>query len=230
MKNKPILLVSATRQKTAVDTKLYQSLQDLEQYVDPGVYEAQIETDNTAGLSTVYNKYTTDENLKRYSSIIYVHDDVYIDDVKVFEKIIKCFKQGYSLVGLAGGSKVKIQSPALWHVMTEKQSQSGSVAHPYTTDTAYTTTFGPVPVRCLIMDGLFLAINCERYRANMVRFDEQFEFHHYDIDFCLQSNKSGHKMTTCNINVIHSSPGLLNPNSKIFLDSQQKFLNKYVKN
>lgn len=226
------LIVSATRGSNVSNTQLGKSVSILKAYCDQQIdaIDLQMPVNNADGLSVVYNKSLTKSNLEKYTGILFVHDDVFIDDVRVFDKLETAFNAGNSVVGLAGGAKVKIKTPALWHIMSEKASQSGSVTHPYTEDTVYTSSYGPVPSRCLIMDGLFLAINSSKFINSQVKFDEQFDFHHYDLDFCLQCNSFNHKMTTWNINVTHSSPGLLDFKSERFNISQQKFLSKYVKN
>ena len=207
------------------------SLRDMKAYnITSADHQVIIRHGNKIGLPEIYNTYITKEYLNDYEGIIFVHDDVYIDDLKFIEKLRTRFKEGYSVVGLAGASSAKIGKPALWHLMSERGHQAGAVAHPYNDTTTYVTTFGPTPRPCLIMDGLFLAINCEKFKKTPVKFDEQFTFHHYDLDFCLQCNEHKHKLVAININVIHNSPGLLNPDSKMFLDSQDKFIKKYAKN
>lgn len=225
---KSTLIVSATRSNSKTETELTKSLKEFTSLY--GDYELDMSYDNTSGLPVVYNRYLTTKYFNRYSTILFVHDDVYIDDLKVFEKIDRQFSTGISVVGLAGGSKVKLKKPALWHLMTDKRSQSGSVVHPYGDSYIAATTFGPTPMRCVIMDGLFLAINTKLFKKSPVKFDTRFKFHHYDIDFCLQCNKHKHRLITEQINVIHKSPGLLNPNDASYLESEQKFINKYVKN
>lgn len=221
------LIVSATRRSENCSIPLLESLKEFTSIY--GDYNYEIIWNNTNGLPKVYNRYLNDTYFDRYTCILFVHDDVYIDDLKCFEKIHNQFSQDYSVVGLAGGQRVEIKRPALWHLMTDRKSQSGAVAHPHGERT-YVTSFGPTPVRCLIMDGLFLAIDCSKFKSNPVKFDESFMFHHYDLDFCLQCNAKKHKLVTEQINVIHQSPGLLDAKSKSFEQSESKFILKYAKN
>ena len=244
--SKRFLIVTASREgppmllkngMPANDVPLLKSLTHLEKYnITTDDHQVIIRHNNDKGLPEIYNQYLTKKHLKEWEGIIFVHDDVYIDDPKFIDKIRKHFKQGYSVVGLAGASQAKIAKPALWHLMSERKDQAGAVAHPFDNqmskvpDSSYVSAFGPTPTRCLIMDGLFLAIDCKKFKKNTVKFDEQFTFHHYDLDFCLECNKHQHKLVATNINVIHNSPGLLNPESLIFLESQDKFINKHAKN
>ena len=227
---KKYLIVSATREQAASNTNIFKSLCDISKMQESVSYFEEYHENNTLGLPAVYNKLLDYKTLNKWDCIIFVHDDVYIDDTKVFTKLKKLFEQGYSVIGLAGASKATIKKPALWHLMSDRANQSGCVSHPYGDTMNYATTFGPTPKRCLIMDGLFLAIDCNKFKNNIVKFDEQFTFHHYDLDFCLQCNNAKHKLTTCDIHVIHNSPGLLNPNSPIYTDSEEKFIKKYATN
>jgi len=237
---KRFLIITATREGPSSSVSITKSLEDMKPYgITTKHHQVIIRLNNDKGLPEIYNQYITKEYLNDYEGIIFVHDDVYIDDPKFLEKIKTQFRNGFSVVGLAGAASAKISKPALWHLMSERSTHAGAVAHPVDlarsgrtgSDYSYVTAFGPTPKRCLIMDGLFLAINCKKFKENIVKFDEQFTFHHYDLDFCLQCNKSKHKLVAININVIHNSPGLLNPESSVFLDSQEKFIKKYnVKN
>ena len=228
---KPFLIVTATREDTDVTVPLIKSLDAMEPYgITSKQHQVIIRLNNDRGLPEIYNQYITKDYLNDYEGIIFVHDDVFIDDLKCFTKIREQFKRGYSVVGLAGAAAATIKSPALWHLMSEQKDWSGAVAHPAKDDMVHVTSFGPIPKRCLIMDGLFLAINCKEFKKTLVKFDDQFNFHHYDLDFCLQCNSKKHKLTTANINVLHSSPGLLNINSPSYQKSEELFLNKYVKN
>ena len=221
------LIVSATRNTSKYKVDLSKSLKSL----DLNNTDVIIHTDNKQSLPIVYNNYMCKEYYDKYQCILFVHDDVYVDDTKVFNKIKTQFNKGYSVVGLAGSSTVDIKEPALWHIMSDKKSWSGAVAHPFTNDSnqLYVTSFGPTPKRCIMLDGLFLAVNTKLLRKTDIKFDMQFDFHHYDIDFCLQCNENKLKLTTAPINVIHDSPGLLSIDDPVFQRSQKRFINKYAK-
>lgn len=222
------LIISATRSSVS-DSEDLQLVKSLKSFTDPDLELALTTNYKVDGLPQLYNSYLTKSNANEFDCFLYVHDDVFIDDLKAFNKIEEMFKSGIDVVGLAGASSVKLKKPALWHLMSEQSDWSGAVAHPAGRDSIHVTSFGAIPKRCLIMDGLFLAVKPSKLLSKKVTFDEQFKFHHYDIDFCLSCNKAGLKMSTCNINVIHSSPGLTNYQSDMFQNSEQKFVDKYVK-
>jgi hypothetical protein len=183
---------------------------------------------NKEGLSKRYND-ILDKCIDKYEYIIFVHDDVYIDDARVIEKLDEAHKE-FDIVGLAGGLHPKIQTPALWHLMCggfHGGNLRGAVAH-YADDTKlFMTNFGVTPCRVTILDGLFLSIKTEAVKKTGWRFNENYTFHHYDIASCLDANKKKMKLGVAPIWVIHKSPGLLNPNDNMFLESQEKFIREY---
>lgn len=189
-------------------------------------------TENKKGLPNVYNKAINSlswaNKTDPYDCLLFVHDDVRIEHSTPFDVIEKFFNKGNSIVGLAGASTYKPQEPALWHLASEQNSWSGAVSHPYKDEQLYMTSFGPVPQRCLVMDGLFLAVDVEAFGKGL-RFDEQFTFHFYDIDFCLTANSKELKMTTAPIWCTHKSPGLQNAQDNTFVVSQERFLKKWRK-
>src|SRR6266851_3268613 len=56
--------------------------------------------------------------------------------------------------------------------------------------------FGETPVPCGLLDGLFLAVNTEHVLRSGARFDSQFMFHFYDLDFCRTSRQKGLSLGT----------------------------------
>ena len=74
-------------------------------------FDLQPTYDNTNGLCAVYNNYLTPQNLKKYDCILFIHDDVFIDSINFLIEIRNLFKQGFDVVGLAGGSKLQVIKP-----------------------------------------------------------------------------------------------------------------------
>jgi GT2 family glycosyltransferase len=94
------------------------------------------------------------------------------------------------LSGLAGATKCDLNAQMMaWHLMAPRESFVGEVAHSNGGIT-WTTVFGQTPARALVIDGLFIAVNVDALLSTGTRFDEDFDFHHYDISFCLQANKN----------------------------------------
>jgi GT2 family glycosyltransferase len=59
----------------------------------------------------------------------------------------------------------------------------------------------------LLLDGLLLAVRSETLTRSGLRFDPQFRFHFYDMDFCRQAEKLGLSCGTWDLSVMHESGG-----------------------
>lgn len=223
MKMKKILVVTCTK-GDGKNISLVDSLNDIKDDVS-----VVVNTNNSVGLSKVYNKYLTADHLIKHDIVLFVHDDVFIDDMRLKGKLYTATQQlEYDIVGLAGAGEIKIKRPCLWHLMGKQSSWSGAVAHPVADGTqASVTSFGSWPKRCLIMDGLFLAVDLKRVLEAGWRFNENYDFHHYDLASCLDANNKKLRMGTYPIYVTHNSPGLSNLNDERFLASEKQFLREY---
>ncbi len=178
--------------------------------------------ENKTSLTKVYNSFITQENSDK--KIIFVHDDVLIEDVFLFEKLDVAFEK-YDIVGLAGTKKCDTTKPPAWHLMSERQDHVGEVAH--SKDKVYwTTVFGPTDSRALIIDGLFIAVSVKKLLDSNTRFDENFDFHHYDITFCLNANKNKLKIGVYPIKVTHFGLGD-SMNTEEWMQSSLKFQKLY---
>lgn len=216
---------SVTRNKIS-DTVLYKSIYPLDKTFDFYCTE-----DNTTGLSKKYNLFLSTKG-KEYDYVIFVHDDVFLDDKRMVEKLLRAHK-AYDIVGLAGGLNPKLTQPALWHLMCGGFSGGnlrGAVAHPCSKEQLMVTNFGPSPDRVTILDGLFLSVDVRRVNSVGWKFNENYDFHHYDIASCIDANKKQLKLGVAPLWVVHTSPGLLDINDEKFVTSQQKFLLEYSSN
>jgi len=214
---------SCTRKADEKETLLYKSCLELN---DVDLF---IKTNNTEGLSKSYNKFLYSKEAEKYDYVIFVHDDVFIDDGKLDFKLTNAFKQ-YDIVGLAGCVNPTVQKPALWHLMAggfQSGNLRGIVGHYDKNDSFYFTNFGPTPSRVVILDGLFLAVNLKKVKEVFWKFNEDYDFHHYDIASCIDANNKKLKLGVCPVYVIHKSPGLLNINDQNYTDSERKFLEYY---
>lgn len=191
--------------------------------IDKMGIEAQTEIiyENKNGLSKVYNSFLTDEN--KNNIIIFAHHDILIEDLFFEEKLAIAFEK-YDIVGLAGSKKCNLNSPmTAWHLMCSKDDMVGEVAH--SKDNKYwTTAFGPTDSRALILDGLFIAVKVSKLLETNTKFDENFDFHHYDISFCLRANANKLKMGVYPIKVTHYGLG-----DSMLSQSWQKSSEKFKK-
>ena len=214
-----VLIASASSRKDKKDTYLYKSLQQHNENVD-----VTIKTDNKIGLCQVYNEILDTEGDK-YDAIIFAHDDITIDSVNFVDRILTSL-QTYDIVGVAGGSKIKMGTPILWHLMTDRNTHSGIVFHPHHEIKSFDvpTVFGPRPKEVAVLDGVFLAVNPKSLFEKEVKFDNNITgFHHYDIKFSVDCKLAGLTLGTTDINITHQSPGL-----DVF-DTSFKDSEKYMK-
>ena len=221
-----VLIASATAKKDKTETQLFKSLEDHVEDID-----LIIKTDNKKGLCQVYNEILDAEGDK-YDAIIFCHDDVTIDSVNFVDRTLTGL-QTYDVVGVAGGSKIKKNTPILWHLMTDKVTHSGIVFHPHHEykEFCFPTIFGPRPKEVAVLDGVYLAVNPKTLFEKEIKFDENIKgFHHYDIKFSIDCKLAGLSLGTLDINIIHQSPGL-DVYDDAFKDSEKymkEFLNEIM--
>jgi hypothetical protein len=180
-------------------------------------------TENKEGLPKIYNSFINEEHKDYY--IIFIHDDVLIEDLFFEEKLQLAFEK-YDIVGLAGSKRCDLNSPmSAWHLMSDKKDWVGEVSHSKDKK-VWTSTFGETDSRALILDGLFIGVNVERLLETNTRFDENFTFHHYDISFCLNANNNKLKMGVYPIKVTHFGLGD-SMNTPEWQESAMKFKQLY---
>ena len=224
-KNEKIIFISATR-------GLKDNISFLKSISKIAGAEHEIVENNKEKLCVVYNR-MIQKYMDSHEIICFVHDDVYIDDLRVESKLKKAFSEkGYDVVGLAGGKYPVIRSPALWHMMCERHNLRGAVAHPSETGSIFMTSFGTTPDEVDLIDNLFMTFRTKLFRINPnFRFDESNPCHtHYtDLDICMQAKKYNYKLGIWPIWTIHASPGLRDYNDETFQKGQKWFLDKWSK-
>lgn len=200
-----LLIVVCTQAKTEEEFQLlpiYPSLKKQYEANSPNI-DFHVFRDNKRGLSECYNEVLKDpKNADKI--VLFVHDDVVLEDLFLYEKLLR---SPYSITGLAGAKSFNKQSDKLaWHLSAPKEDYVGEVAH-VNFKNIWTTIFGPTDSRTLTIDGLFIACKVKELREKGLEFDENFNFHFYDIAFCLRANE---KKVTCGvlpIRVIHYGLG-----------------------
>lgn len=192
-----------------------------------GIYDAIIKTENNEPITKHYNKVLKMGIDEQYDCVILMHDDVAVQDSDLVDKLSEGFEK-YDVLGLAGAQEIELKEPALWHLMSKQEHWSGAVAHPHPGGGVFVTSFGPTPRRCLVLDGLFLAIKVSSL-TDQIKFDEDIPAiaHYYDLDYLLTCNKHGLKSSTWPIWVVHSSGGLDTPDEQ-FYAAQKYFLKKWI--
>jgi hypothetical protein len=221
---KKILVVSCTQrgQDEKQDLKIFDSLRLLKNEV-----KVKIHFNNKEPLPVIYNQYLTKNTLKNHDIVVFAHDDLYVDDLKIKGKL-DLASNGLDIIGLAGCLNPKIKKPALWHLMSDQKDWRGYVAHTTVKEGVINmTSFGPTPSRVAIIDGLFIGVNLKTVLDTEWKFNENFSFHHYDIASCLDANRLKLKVGVIPVNVVHDSPGLEDYNEESYQESEKKFLQLY---
>ncbi|WP_277184780.1 glycosyltransferase [Caballeronia sp. BR00000012568055] len=177
------------------------------QYFNP--FELRLFSKNSQGLSTIYN-IAIEEARESPAILVFVHDDVHFCDVQWSHQIAEAVRM-FDIVGVAGNARRVPRQPS-WLFIDEhftgdeKRFLSGIVGNgkgfPYEI-----SNFGPSRRACKLLDGLLLAVDSDRLIQSGVRFDEQFDFHFYDLDFCRQAELAHLTMGTWPLSVVHGSNG-----------------------
>ena len=185
-----------------------------------------IKENNKKSLHKIYNEaidFALQENVEH---LVLVHDDVILENFSE-QRLERLFKK-FDIIGCAGTTEVKLQTPALWHIMGggfNSGNLFGAVAHG-TQDDKHMTSFGSYPKRVVLLDGVFLAIKKKVFEQ--IRFDESCpaKWHFYDLDYSMQCHKNKFKVGVGDILVTHNSPGLTSFTEE-FNQGQEWFLNKW---
>lgn len=188
-----------------VDTPLYQSTTKL------GLY-AEFREDNSDGLPKVYNEWL-DLWCGKDAILVLAHDDLCITDCFIREKLNWGIEgYGYAVMGIVGSAYFNPLTGADhygWRQWPASQ-KSGAIEQPTTipgNGQMEWCVFGPTPRRCVVLDGMFLAIDVAKIAGRCLRFDEQFNFDLYDLDFCLSAHKAGLTIGTIGVHARHYSDG-----------------------
>lgn len=199
-----LLIVTCTKAKTDKEFEqrpIFQSLK--KQYEINSKVSFHIFKDNKRGLSECYNDILNDP-AHEDKIALFVHDDVVLEDLFLYEKLIN---SPYSITGLAGAKSFDKGSNKLaWHLCAPREDYVGEVSHVHGEKT-WTTVFGSTKSRALVIDGLFIACRVKDLKEKELTFDTNFNFHFYDIAFCLRACE---KRVTCGvlpIQVLHYGIG-----------------------
>lgn len=175
-------------------------------------FELQLFAENKKGLPIIYNEAI--EYAKRDPAIlVFIHDDLHLRDYFWIENIREAV-QHFDIVGLAGNVR-RVPGQVAWIFVNLDAPQeeilagnlSGAVGDGVGRFGTRIVSYGPAKRECKLLDGLFLAADSETLINSGLRFDENFKFHFYDLDFCRQAELKNLRMGTWPISVIHDSRG-----------------------
>lgn len=217
-------IITASQKSNFQETLLYKSLVKNCVSIDNVIFFG----DNKDSLSVVYNKGLKICRELDIKIAVFIHDDVFIN-CSDFEYRIRTLAQKYPVTGLAGNSKITIKEPVLWHLMSGKENLRGCVAHGNDETFYYYTSFGPLPSKVVLIDGVFFIVNLQKL-PEIIKFDENnpARFHFYDLMFSLDCNLAKIPVWVGDVPIIHNSPGLRDVSDE-WKNGQQYFIDKYKK-
>jgi GT2 family glycosyltransferase len=205
--------VCATRQSAAefpTKTALGRSLAPF--MCAPGV-ELKLFAENRQGLPRVYNEAIHEAELKP-AILIFIHDDIHLVDFFWGLNVVSGLNT-YDVIGLAGNKRRVPRQPS-WYFVDDnftrdaRENLSGIVAHGKGFPPTSLNVYGAPVQQVKLLDGLFLAVRSETLLSKRIEFDERFDFHFYDMDFCRQAEARQLRLGTWPLSVIHESNGNFN--------------------
>lgn len=227
-RNGTLHIISATRLNSEEfwsRSALGQSAQCLLQRSDVKLH---IHFNNTLGLPTIYNNHIKAASAR--DLLLFLHDDVWLSGEDWTSMLRKALGR-FDIVGVAGNVRLTEHQPAwLFKSFTSGRFVwdhgylSGEVGHGKNPQSK-PQRYGPTPVQCQVLDGVFLAMYCRNIKRSRVLFDEQFKFHFYDMDFCRSASRAGLTMGTWPIPLTHQSTGAFG--SPGWLDAYEKYKAKW---
>ena len=226
-------LVTATRlsqPEFAKRSLLGRCLPKLGEYASFGLHLAH---GNRRPLAEVYNEAI--DAASHDDVLVFVHDDVQIDDWMLAERLIDALKE-FDVVGVAGNMRVQPRQ-VTWYLQPEPADAmqpapwdhghlSGAVNHGSGQELGQMSKYGPSPWPVRLLDGVFLAAPATRLKTSGVRFDPALGFHFYDLDFCLSAHQAGLRLGTWPIALTHQSRGG-SVNSQAWRDAREIYLRKW---
>jgi GT2 family glycosyltransferase len=165
---------------------------------------------NRVGLPALYNRMLR-ESAADPAILVFVHDDIAFQDFFWPNHLVEALRL-FDVVGLAGNTQRAPGQPA-WRFLNDRLEKddrahlSGIVAHGKAWPPDYVSYYGPPYQRVKLLDGLLLAAPSEKLLLAGVGFDERFDFHFYDLDFCREAERRGLTLGTCSVSVLHESDG-----------------------
>lgn len=182
---------------------------------------------NKRSLNACYNEGIDICRKNGVDIAIFVHDDVIINCDDLLCRVNRYSKM-FDVTGLAGNTTLNIKEPVLWHLLSSRECLRGCVAHGNEEKYMY-TSYGPMPERVLMIDGVFMIVNLNKLPLN-VKFDENIpsRFHFYDLVFSMECSTNKVKIGVGDVPIIHASPGLRDMHEE-WKQGQAYFLEKYKK-
>lgn len=217
----PVWVVSATRMTEEAfwrDAALGKSLK--RHMRQDARLVAKIACENTRGLSEIFNEAIA--SAPDDALLVFIHDDVWIDE-NTFVQAMSAGLQHYDVIGVAGNARIQpgqtgwcfVDKQFTWDDTAYLRGAVSHGQHAFGPASAYGEPSGATE----LMDGVFLAAYKKRLVEAQVRFDTQFDFHFYDLDFCRTATRAGLQLGVWPVSMTHQSGGAF---------GTQRWRDKYV--
>jgi GT2 family glycosyltransferase len=203
-------IVCATRETAELFPTRTALGRSLALYAPYGFIELKLFPSNSTGLPALYNT-ALREAAADPAILVFVHDDILLCDY-FWPKHLMDGLSSFDVVGLAG-NKRRVPNQPGWPFIDQKftpddiENVTGIVGHGTGFPPENLTYYGPPGQGVKLLDGLLLAARSDILLSKRIFFDERFDFHFYDMDFCRQLEAQGLRMGTCMVSVIHQSTG-----------------------
>lgn len=169
--------------------------------------ELRVFANNTQALALSYNAVI--DAAGPDDVLVFVHDDVVVDDWMLGWRLQEALLH-FDVVGVAGNRRRQPEQTT-WLMLPHTNQwdvahASGAIMHGSASQKAL-TFFGATPAKVALLDGVLLAARAGRLQTQGVRFDPQFDFHLYDLDFCRSAQAAGLSLGTWPLAITHASGG-----------------------
>jgi tetratricopeptide (TPR) repeat protein len=181
--------------------------------------EAKIYYNNAKSLPSCYNEAAKINDLEQ-EILVFMHDDVLVIDPFWIEKIVSGLER-FDIIGLAGNVR-RVPRQCSWAFIDGNKTWddpsylSGMVGFDF---------YGQTGRQCKLLDGIMLAVKKSTLIENDIRFDERFDFHFYDLDFCRQAEGKQVSMGTIRLDAVHQSAGAFD--SPLWVKNYEAYLRKW---
>jgi hypothetical protein len=197
-------------------------------FYPPTFVELRLFERNARGLPAVYNEAIA-EAAANAAVLLFAHDDITLCDFFWGHQVLGSL-QAFDVVGIAGNRR-RVPGQPGWAFIDAKptwdtaENLSGVIGHGSGFPPQNLSAFGPTQQAVKLLDGCLLACRSATLHEHGLRFDERFDFHFYDMDFCRQAEANSLRMGTWPMSVVHESGGSFG--SKPWRAAYAKYLEKW---
>lgn len=185
---------------------------------------------NTKGLASRYNE-AIEEARTSPAILVFVHDDVHFLGYHFVSEIINAVNV-FDVAGIVG-NKRRVPGQPSWCFLNlnwtwdQPENLNGIYGVGKRSELRMLDSFGTPGQEVKLLDGMMLAAHSRTLIESGIRFDERFDFHFYDLDFCRQLEAKNLRMGTGRISVIHEGGGNYSIGTPEWKEGYSKYLDKW---